>query len=179
MRFSTTDSQFAMTFGPPELFRFTANVALFGFVDGKPTNQTYLPGLDFPYVMAKDVGLDLNFGLVLTAGNTSHFESMWYDPTFAVLFAGGDPTKPQTPQQKRVANSQRIVVAVVVSVVVVVVLLVVLVPTVALVFRPYLARRRARGAANLDNAGGAPPANNTEQPEGKKEWTKPSKPANI
>lgn len=159
--------------GPKEYFTVIIDVVTNAFVDGKTTSPPLWETIPLPpFKLTKEMNYSLrvNFGVPLCSGNTSHFDSFWYDPTFGTLFGAGDPTKPITPQERKVQNSQRVVVAVVVSVVVVIVILAIAIPTVAVWFRPYLARRKkGYNEGNLDNAGAT-----SETPNG---WTRSAKPS--
>lgn len=161
--------------GPKDTFTVTIDVVTNAYVDGKTTAPPLWDEFKFPFVMnaAMNHSLKVNFAVPLCSGNTSHFDTMWYDPTFGALFGSVDPTKPISPQERKVQNSQRVVVAVVVSVVVVIVILAIAIPTVAVWFRPYLARRRKGYAeGQLDNAGAT-----SETQNGANGWTRSAKPS--
>lgn len=160
----------------PKNFTVLADISINAFVDGKPTTPPALvPSIvEFDMDSKMNHRFKINFGIALCAGNTSHFDSMWYDPTFGLIFGAEDPTLPLTPQQKKVQNSQRIIIAVTVSVVLIIVILAISVPVVALFFRPYLARRRAGKAdgSNIDNAGVSSPPHSSSNG-----WTRSAKPS--
>lgn len=179
MNLAVNGTTFIFQAGPPDEFMVTASIAINAFVDGKTTNPNTWQQLAVSFKMddTMDYKLKVNFGVPFCAGNTSHFDTMWYDPTFGALF-GPDPTAPVSPVEKKIQNTTRIIVAVVVSIVVVLIIIAIAVPAVMLYFRPYLARRKA-GYANghLGNSGTPSSPDSGKTSADGNGWTRSAKPS--